>query len=1564
MSDMIKSNIIYSLPEKERALLQAQEANLSQYPQNILFTNDPICNLEIYSEDEYLETIVNVDYYEVGGSWYEENVGIEKGFRVNVPLILQQNGYTEGYFRVRVSFTIDLLGEAFNNQVYIKDISQDRTEVELGAIDPENSAVIDADGNPNSQFQKFVDLGGISSTGNKLIFNLKTATGKSYPIINQYYFDTTGLSRTSHTSPPNIPNSVFSVAIKLLEPIPAQLKKLEKVWVDIDVVPPRDIFVKLQKRYQDTEEYTSLAKPNFHAQYQGQFREGNTTNYLSSNDLLGTQQNVKDRIISEVLSGSLGGIKVNVDHRQFKNFVYFSSAEERIRNFHFKMQQLESFQQKINELGSKYSQSSAFVGKSAVTASAEFIVNRQKFEKRSQALIGTFDHFEKYMYYESSSFESSSYGLYPSIGWPKSTTEKPYKLYSYTSSQVNNWYGAIDQRQGILYSASVYDRENPYNLRKLIPLHVVDDPLNIHYTRFIDMMGHHFDVVYNLTNELGKINDRQEGLNNGMSKDIVYDVLKSFGWNPINGYHLEELWKYLIGTDSSGSYQTTEDGSSMVYVQTGSLSAEDITKTTWKRILTNLPHIYKTKGTRRSIDALLSCYGVPTSIVNVKEFGGPHPIKGTETKFEHTKFTYALKFHEGAEIRIPYVGMTADSEYVTELGLTGNVTASLPNTHEFRVNFSGSEKRNQIIFGRDLVSFGSEGPHDADGGNTPGLQRLGWCLFAEHSNSAHMSFKAGESPYGRFRLYITGSPGGDIGETSGTGSVAAKSAGSQSFIECHTGYLPIFDGDWWNVMVSVDGKREDGKFPGVGPIGASTAQSGSFPEAQWILRTAKAGNWSDGNITHSGSGVINLNEAATGPHSASFVRSWARTDLSGADFGFGAHIWGSTTPRKGLTQHLTASDFHDFTGKIQEYRAWAEVLKESTFHSHTLSPTSINGNTYTSSFDTLLIRYPFGTDLQIFNHATHSPATNALHNVVISSSHPGVRFADDRNPNASGAGAGEPNRSNDTNATASNWESAFLNSNNTHYHPQTEVYFTTVPGTIGDRNISQKIRVERTVTGSELQPIFKRNSVMSSSADLNPLDSNRLAVTISPTNNLDIDIAYQFGGLEFDDLVGDPRDLTRNVYSDLEAIHEAYTKKYAGGYDFSSFIRTVKFFNPAMFKQIEDLLPARANKFVGLEIRPTILERVKVPTPEGNAVDLQLTSSYGQIPTSSMYTHFVDETDLNDGFSTNLNTFKTNVYTKTHDGTAAVLPLTQENSSIDIKISATASSVYGYSSSVFGDNGDTGLFIVNQTDFQTMITASREDRRPKYEREFFYKAGFSGSFNPDGVFEFMTRYQMEATDQTLREKKQIGLFRPLKYFNSHSLKYSDVYYEDAERRNRQRFSGTGQFSGLSSHLTSSASSSIWFSRDANGQPNSGLTFTSSLDTPDGLPVIEVFAANPNQIVVTGPGGLETTTPILVNIPKAPPIKVIPAVQPEVIPASKVSKIIPKVTVSPKVAQTSIKNYKAKSKFKIGLAPKKITLAPKVGTVKKIGVKVSKFTPKVSKVKSFTSKGKSGKGGKY
>ena len=49
----------------------------------------------------------------------------------------------------------------------------------------------------------------------------------------------------------------------------------------------------------------------------------------------------------------------------------------------------------------------------------------------------------------------------------------------------------------------------------------------------------------------------------------------------------------------------------------------DITKEVWKRLYHNLPYLLKHKGTERGVKALLSCYGVPETILNVKEYGGP-----------------------------------------------------------------------------------------------------------------------------------------------------------------------------------------------------------------------------------------------------------------------------------------------------------------------------------------------------------------------------------------------------------------------------------------------------------------------------------------------------------------------------------------------------------------------------------------------------------------------------------------------------------------------------------------------------------------------------------------------------------------------------------------------------------------------------------------------------------------------------------------------------------------------------------------------------------------------------
>ena len=45
-------------------------------------------------------------------------------------------------------------------------------------------------------------------------------------------------------------------------------------------------------------------------------------------------------------------------------------------------------------------------------------------------------------------------------------------------------------------------------------------------------------------------------------------------------------------------------------------SPQDISKEIWKRLYHNAPYLLKTKGTERGIKALMSCYGVPETILN------------------------------------------------------------------------------------------------------------------------------------------------------------------------------------------------------------------------------------------------------------------------------------------------------------------------------------------------------------------------------------------------------------------------------------------------------------------------------------------------------------------------------------------------------------------------------------------------------------------------------------------------------------------------------------------------------------------------------------------------------------------------------------------------------------------------------------------------------------------------------------------------------------------------------------------------------------------------------------
>jgi len=319
-------------------------------------------------------------------------------------------------------------------------------------------------------------------------------------------------------------------------------------------------------------------------------------------------------------------MKLNIDYSDFNNFIFYSSATERLNNFKYKLSLIEYYT----------SQSLVLIGISG----SDSTTNAQDFTNLKTALIGGFDNFEQYLYYESSSkltthdipvinaTVSAVTGSYIQPV-PKTNSTLPYTLYSITSSQFETWF------TGIYESASLYDTLNDNSLIRTVPEHIQLQSDSVDLTTFVNMLGHHYDILYTYINHMTKINKREENPKLGMSDELLYSVAKQFGWNLTNGNQGQKLWEYTLGTSETGVPLTGSNS-----IGEPSVSGEKSTYTIWRRIVNNLPLLLKSKGTKRSIQALLSCYGIPQSLMTINEYGGPRLERAPV--YEKLNFDYSL----------------------------------------------------------------------------------------------------------------------------------------------------------------------------------------------------------------------------------------------------------------------------------------------------------------------------------------------------------------------------------------------------------------------------------------------------------------------------------------------------------------------------------------------------------------------------------------------------------------------------------------------------------------------------------------------------------------------------------------------------------------------------------------------------------------------------------------------------------------------------------------------------------------------------------------------------------
>lgn len=508
-----------------------------------------------------------------------------------------------------------------NITFYIEEISPDRTEVKLNTLDI-----------PEEQVR------------------LRAAEVKTL-LNSQSYFSNLHLNFSQNTFSVILnldifeENGVPKVILKLYEPLPVVADLRSVVTVDEIVADSYTVDVSVTIET-EPEPLVSLKAPNFNLDV-----VDNTTvptEYLDYDKLLSYPvSNTNNEIFSVINTQE---ISINVDYSDYSSFIFFSSAEERLLNFKYKLDLITYYNNVITDLTN--------VGSSTVS-----------YQNLIKGIISNFDHYEKYLYFESGS-----------DAWPKTNSVKPF--INDISSTTGSWFTSK------LEDSIYYDNTNINTLIESVPVYLREDPNNENYLTFIHMIGQHFDNLWIYAKAVTDKYDRDNRLLRGISKDLVGTVLQNFGVNLYtSGKSVENFYNSIITQEYSNT------GEDINYYITGSISGsstpveklsyDSYSKSIYKRIYHNLPLLLKSKGTERGLRTLINCFGIPSDILTIKLYGGVN-VDGETILSDSAFVTSSLD-----KIRIDNQGTTLPENTLSSLTRTHKPGGEYTNdSHLVEVGFS------------------------------------------------------------------------------------------------------------------------------------------------------------------------------------------------------------------------------------------------------------------------------------------------------------------------------------------------------------------------------------------------------------------------------------------------------------------------------------------------------------------------------------------------------------------------------------------------------------------------------------------------------------------------------------------------------------------------------------------------------------------------------------------------------------------------------------------------------------------------------------------------------------
>lgn len=897
--------------------------------------------------------------------------------------------------------------------------------------------------------------------------------------------------------------------VKLKEPLPTDISVGDLCGVSNTSIEPFFQNVTFENLiYKNT---IKLSNPNFSIDVNESLSTNSPTKYFNLNQL------ELDRDIKNKISLNKKSLEINVDYSSFYNFVIFSSANLRLKIFKNKIIKLSLLTNDIDVLNE------IDPTNSSVNDTLN-VYNKIKNNKEEvDSIIDSFDGFESYLYKTEKFVYNSSLK----------------KFVENESSSIGSSYVEDMESESV-----EYDRNNRDGLLNNTPEYIVNDDENDEYLKFLSMIGHHFDNIYLYISNIGIYKKISHTKDDGVTESIVKYMLNSFGFSmpPALTGNLEHI-------DISEKYLSSEDSSELK----NSVSINEKVKIIWKRMLINLPSIYKTKGTHECLRQIFSIYGIPNNLILVKEFGGGYTKNEINSTYLSDEKINLLEF------------MGTDDEFVEFVNLTDYKSI------DFKLYIDSSKYKTSKVIVPIQDRFTK--------GGVP-IYSFGFIKIDKTFGSFYFIIKNGDESYSTITppLHLFGDQilsvmlrKNDIDERF-EDAVDVSSIPTKYDICVHRNEY---------CLETIDKKFSFYLSGSLNKVFSSGSELVSF-----------------GNIDPRINIISELGNLFNPPPSA-FLESEENSDSASLS---NLSMMTENDPYQIIYGSISDYTVSKFYGCLDKFTFQSVPLSDEQFHLKCKNFNSYYQGQPSSIYDDILLRFDLGVPVDISYSSSldwNSPLDGGY---VVENSNKKYKNTYSILYNFTGS-----NCSMRVNSGSCISESYSYFPYQTKQFNITNEYFT---GEVGpNRFENDKVNhVSLNMTEDTLSPVYS----LTFKNDKNFYkDSNRLGIFISPIHEINKDILNFFGDYEIVTSISDPRERFGRKYYELENLrNHYYGDNYTPKVLFSELFKIYKLYvDRSIFDTLKNVLPARNKIYSGILIEPTILERNRIENKPSFVAEVSTLSS-------------------------------------------------------------------------------------------------------------------------------------------------------------------------------------------------------------------------------------------------------------------------------------------------------------------------------------------------------------------